>query len=45
MKTTVSYYMKGESKQVKTFDTLSEARAFMQALDINDDCEAYGIER
>ena len=45
MKTTVYYYMKGQAKQFRTFNTLAEARAFMQALNENPDCECYGIER
>jgi hypothetical protein len=43
---TVGYYMQdSQSKQFKTFETLAEARAFMQALNDDPRCESYGIER
>jgi len=45
MKTTIEFYMKGKSKQYKTFDSLIAAQAFMQGLNINPNCEAYGIVR
>ncbi len=45
MKATIEYYMKGEPKQYKTFDSFKEAQVFMQALNINPDCEAYGVVR
>lgn len=45
MKTTVGYYLKGQPKQYRTFDTLPQAQAFMAALNQNPDCESYGIER
>lgn len=45
MKTTVSFYLKGEPLQSKTFDSLKEAQAFMLALSTNPDCESYKIDR
>jgi predicted transcriptional regulator len=45
MKTTIEFYMKGEPKQYKTFDSLAEARAFMLALNSNPNCESYGIKK
>jgi hypothetical protein len=45
MKTTVAYYMKGEPKQYRTFETRAEANAFMLALNNNPNCEGYGVER
>ena len=45
MKTTVEYYIKGQPKQYKSFGTYQEARAFIQALAFNPDCECYGIVR
>ncbi len=43
MKTTVEFYIRGESKQYKTFNSFTEAQIFMQGLEINPNCEAYGI--
>lgn len=45
MKTTVSFYMKGERKRAQTFETRAEANAFMLALSVNPNCEGYGVER
>jgi len=45
MKTTIYFYMKGEAKQYRSFDSIDEARGFMAALNINPNCEAYGIQR
>lgn len=41
----VAYWMKGEGKQFKRFETLAEAQAFMSALAENPNCEAFGIEK
>ena len=45
MKYTVEFYMKGEPKECTFFGTYQEARAFMQGLAINDNCEAYSLVR
>lgn len=45
MKTIVSYYMKGQPKEYKSFNTRVGAMAFCQALNINPDCESCIIER
>lgn len=42
---TVEYYMKGEPKSYKSFETLAEAQAFMAALCVNPKCEGYGLVR
>ena len=43
--TTVIYYMIGEQKQSKKFNSLEEARVFMLALSDNTNCECYGLEK
>ncbi len=45
MKHTIEFYMKGENKQTKSFDTIKEYQTFFQALSINPNCEAYGRAR
>lgn len=44
-KYTISYYMKGESKNSKTFNTFPEAKTFMEALELNPECESFKHER
>lgn len=44
-KITIGYYLKGEPKQYKNFQTEAEAKAFMKGLEMNPKCEAYGRER
>ena len=40
---TVEFWMKGKSKECKTFDTFKKALIFCHALSINSSCEAYGV--
>ena len=42
---TVSYYMKGEPKQSRQFNSIEAARAFMLALNENPNCESYLLEK
>jgi hypothetical protein len=41
----VGYYIRGISKQYKTFKSFGDAKIFMQKLANNPKCESYGIER
>jgi len=42
----VEYWMKDDpSKSTRSFDSLPEAQAFMSGLDINPNCEAYGLAK
>lgn len=40
---TVEFWMKDKPKEYAKFKTIGEARAFMQALACNDNCECYGL--
>lgn len=42
---TVYFYIKGQPKDYKRFETMSEAQAFIKAMKLNDDCESVGIQR
>lgn len=44
MKCIVSFYLKGESKDTKTFDTIQEAVAFKQGMLKNDKLESISIQ-
>lgn len=42
-KIVIGYYLKGkQGKQYKKFNTEAEAKAFMQAMELNPACIAYG---
>jgi hypothetical protein len=43
--TTVVYYITGEARQTRSFNTPGEARAFTSALHENPNCESYRIVR
>ena len=45
MEYTVSFYMKGQSLDAKTFETYEEARTFICSLSVLKDCECYKLHR